>query len=351
MSDNTKQFSSNKILKHLDRVNKWVDGGNPAPITVEIDMTNVCNHACPECVAGRMLKDDSTLDRELAERIISELAASGVRGLIFTGGGEPLCHRDTPEMVSYAASLGMDVGLITNGQLLTEEISRVILEHCVWVRVSLDAATAGTFSAVHGVHPDYFEAILDAIRNLTNMKRQLFSSTTVGAGFLTSRDTVSEMEAAAILCRSLGVDYLQYRPMQIHRMGHFDYQWADVGNCLKRCFEYSTPDFNVLYSRHKYEMMREKNYGRYYGKCFGHQFATVISATGKMYVCCHLRGNEKYEIGDLSQQSFQDIWNSERRRAVSENIDFEDCIPLCRDNTFNQILWEIRCPVDHCNFL
>ena len=100
LEDNVKQFSSDKILKHLDRVTDWLEGGNPYPITMELDMTNVCSHACPECVSGYFrVGSRDTLERELAERIIRELAECKVRGIIFTGGGEPLLHPDTPAMI------------------------------------------------------------------------------------------------------------------------------------------------------------------------------------------------------------------------------------------------------------
>lgn len=346
------QFSSNKILKHLDRVNDWETGGNPPPITVELDMANVCNHSCPQCAAQHIKsRDKSLLSRAIAERTIHELAEFGVRGLIFTGGGEPLCHKNTSDMVILSKLLGLDVGFITNGQLLNEKIIRVLLENCVWVRVSLDAATAETFSCVHGTSAESFAEVVDNIRNLTRIKKMLGSKTTVGVGFLTDHETVAEMEPAAELCRDLQVDYLQYRPMQIHSNGKYEYRWTDIDDRIQHCFEYSNPTYKVLYSKHKYDMMKAENYGRYYKKCYGHQFATVISATGKMYICCHLRGQDKYEIGDLSRQSFQEIWNSARRKDVYENINFKDCMPLCRDNTFNQILWDIKYPVEHVNFL
>ncbi len=70
-----------------------------------------------------------------------------------------------------------------------------------------------------------------------------------------------------------------------------------------------------------------------------------------MYICCHMRGHDKYCIGDLKKNTFTEIWSSEQRKKVVENIDFRDCIPLCRDNTFNQILWNIKEPRDHVNFL
>lgn len=345
-------FSSKKILKHLDRVYEWSNGGNPPPITVEMDMTNVCNHACPECAAQYIKsRDRSHLPEDLARRIISELAEFGVRGLIFTGGGEPLCHNHSADMVRLANQSGLDIGFITNGQLLNPDTSHILLSNCVWLRVSLDAATPETFARVHGTSSSSFHKIIDNIKHLIQMKKTLNCDTTVGVGFLTDQTTVDEMEIAAELCRDLQVDYLQYRPMQIHTNGHYSYRKVEVQDLIDRCSRYGTPTFNVLCSKHKYDMMKTGNYGRYYKKCYGHQFATVIAATGKMYICCHHRGQEKYEIGDLTHQSFQDIWNSEQRIDVYNSINFKDCMPLCRDNTFNQILWDIKCPAEHVNFL
>ncbi len=183
------------------------------------------------------------------------------------------------------------------------------------------------------------------------MKKPLGSQTTIGVGYLTSDYTKDEMYEAAKLCKKLGVDYLQFRPMQIHRGGKFEYHWTDVDRNIQKCLKESTDEYKVLFSKHKYDMVKDKQYGRYYKKCYGHQFATVISASGKMYLCCHTRGYDKYCIGDLRKNSFKEIWNSKKRREVYESIDFKDCIPLCRDNTFNQILWNIKQPREHVNFL
>jgi sulfatase maturation enzyme AslB (radical SAM superfamily) len=159
------------------------------------------------------------------------------------------------------------------------------------------------------------------------------------------------MERAAQLGKKLGVDYLKFRPMQIHRGGRFYYHWTDVENRIEGCLKYSGNGFQVLFSQHKYEMAKDKQYGRYYHKCYGQQFATVIAASAKMYICCHTRGYHKYCIGDLRKSSFKEIWNSKKRQRVISSIDFKDCIPLCRDNTFNQILWNIKQPREHVNFL
>lgn len=352
METDVRQFSSDKILKHLDRVNAWLRGENPTPITVELDMTNLCNHKCPECSGWYFQnRNHDSLPNTLAKDIIEQLAKAEIRGLIFTGGGEPLCHPHITKVVKLAHRLGLDVGFITNGSLITEEISKVLLDSCTWLRFSLDTACAETFKKVHGLDSNAFQKVINNIQLLVSMKKRLNSQATIGIGYLTCDYTKDEMLKAAKLCKKLGVDYLQFRPMQMHNNGGFEYHLTDITKNVNRCINESGDGFKILYSKHKYDMMQDKAYGRNYKKCYGHQFATVIAADAKMYLCCHMRGYHKYCIGDLRKNTFKEIWNSSRRKEVVENIDFKDCIPLCRDNTFNQILWNIKQPKEHVNFL
>lgn len=349
---NVRQFSSDKILKHLDRVTDWLTGGNPFPITVELDMTNLCNHRCPECVVNYFrATDNSSLSLGVTGSIIRQLAKHKVRGVIFTGGGEPLCNPHTLETVALAKGKGLDLGFITNGSLINEKSARVILKNCTWVRVSLDAASPKVFNFTHGLAPGEYHKIIANIALLVSIKKKVNSKCTIGVGFLTSDHSVSDMAKASRLLKRLGVDYLQFRPMQIHKGGKFNYHWTDVEEKISECFKYASANFKVLYSKHKYEMAKDAQYGRYYKKCYGQQFATVISAKAKVYICCHTRGYEKYCLGDLNKNNFAEIWNSKKRQEVIKKIDFRDCIPLCRDNTFNQILWNIKQDREHVNFL
>jgi len=282
-----RQFSSDKILKHIDRVDAWLKGENPYPVTVEIDMTNICNHRCPEC-SGWYFQDKGhdSLPLDLAMDTIRQIAKAGIRGLIFTGGGDPLCHPGTRDAVKLAHNLGLDIGFITNGSLINRETAALLLKCCRWIRVSLDAASSKTFEKIHGMDGDTFDKLLDNIRLLVKMKKEAKSNTTIGIGYLTSRHTKKEMIAASIICKKIGVDYLQFRPLQIHNNGRFEYHRTDgIEKEILKCLKYSKDGYNVLYSKHKYDMMKEKNFGRNYEKCYGQQFATVIAADARMFVC------------------------------------------------------------------
>jgi MoaA/NifB/PqqE/SkfB family radical SAM enzyme len=353
MPDHVKQFSSDKILNHTERVNEWVHCGTTAPVTVEIDMTNVCNNKCPNCFGFYGDTDrDASISYDDAMEIIDQIAIIGGKALTFTGGGEPLCNKDTPDaIVSATWDYGLDTALITNGLLLDEGTIRKILPHLTWIRVSLDAATPAVYEKTHGLGEKAFFKVVENTRTLVRVKKELGLDATVGVGYLVGEDTVGEIVEAAELCKDMGVDYIQYRPfLRLPGTEEIDYDKTDPMAHIEKALELAAPGFDVLYSKHKYDSMQAHEC-RPYKKCYGHHFATVIAANRCMYICCHMRGFEQYMIGDLKKDKLMKIWYSARRREVYENINFKDCPPLCRCNTFNEILWNIAQEKKHVNFL
>lgn len=336
-------FSGEKILGHMDRVAEWLETGRSRPVTYELDLTNICNQRCPHCVGYYPDLNQARMHRDEARAIIKQIADFGGRGLTFTGGGDPLASPLATDAVAYARSVGLDVGFITNGQALTEDKARVLLENCQWLRVSLDAATPEVFKVSHGMEEAAWRQVLANVRTLTRLKRELGSSCTIGVGFLTSHETKKDIYAFAALGKDLGVDYAQYRPLlRRHGEGDVDYSDAEILSEMNRAARLSEEGYRVLHSEHKYKLIAAGQVERPYKLCHGQHFAAVVSADKKMYVCCHMRGVEKYCIGDLSKQSLPELWNSEERKRVADSVDFDDCPPLCRCDSFNNILWDIK---------
>lgn len=347
------QFSSWKILRHLDRIVEWQRTGLSRPITYELDMTNACNSKCPFCFGFYSPSDISSLGWDEAKDIIDQIKAFGGKGLTFTGGGEPLCNPATIRAVKYARRKGLDVGFITNGILLNKENAAVLADTCTWVRVSLDAGSKKTYLLTHGLDGDTFETVVRNTRTLVEAKRKQRSGVTIGTGFLTFGRAAGDMRAFTRVSRGIGVDYAQFRPL-LKRFRYKEFNGAPEPGILERlndCRTLATGDFKVLCSIHKYESMKKGAVSRGYGRCYGHNFAAVISANAKMYLCCHMRGIEKYCIGDLKRSTLEKIWGSRRRKAVSANIDFSDCPLLCRCDGFNTLLWNMTREGEHDNFL
>ncbi|MFA7074655.1 MAG: radical SAM protein, partial [Endomicrobiaceae bacterium] len=208
------QFSSSKILQHIDRISEWKREGVSRPVTYELDMTNVCNCRCHFCF-GFFEQNEHQVSMSLknAKNILDQIKSFGGKAVTFTGGGDPLCNKDTIEAVKYADKIGLDVGFITNGILLSYEISKEIVKTCTWIRISLDAASEETYKLTHGMNSSTFKIILENVRLLVKAKKEEKSETTIGVGFLTYDRTVDEIVDFAKISKELGVDYAQYRPL------------------------------------------------------------------------------------------------------------------------------------------
>jgi MoaA/NifB/PqqE/SkfB family radical SAM enzyme len=301
-------FTTDKILGHADRIQEWLATGRSRPITVVFDLTNRCNQNCPRCFGFHPRRSAARAGLADARRIIRQIREMGARGLTFTGGGDPLTSPIACRALRFARAQGLDLGFITNAAGLTAESGRTILESCQWVRISLDAATPRVYKLTHGMDASAFRRVLDKVRLLVRLKREEGRDCTVGLGFLTSAASRRDILPFAALGRDLGVDYVQYRPL-LRRFGEAELDYSDPGilDDMRRARELSADGFQVLDSTHKYRLIQGGNWRRAYGKCYGQHFAAVVAADGRMYVCCHMRGVDKYCLGDLSRQSLRGI--------------------------------------------
>jgi MoaA/NifB/PqqE/SkfB family radical SAM enzyme len=323
-------LSRNKIFAHPERLADWLKTGFGRPITAELDPTNACSYSCGDCAGGR--DDEASLSFSDMQRIIDELSGS-VKGLVVTGGGEPLANPNTVRAIEYAAGKGMDVGLITSGYLLHNNDVPGLVERvrasCSWIRISLDASDGKTYAERKGVPADHFEQVLVNVLRLDPVNTEC----TVGLAYLTRNESFEALRRFAELSRMLGVDYAQFRPFhEAREEGH------DLSERIEQTRNLETGRFKVIYPREKYVPM-----GYTYEQCFGDEFRVVVSATGDMYPDCYTRGMPEFAYGNLLQQSFEDIWYHVRRQDVFEGkLSHPDCPEMSRRDLLNQILWDVH---------
>ncbi len=336
-------FGSNKLWACMDRVQVYQAGGIPPPVTMELDLTDFCNHKCPKCIGGRAKRKMRSDD---ARRVLREMAEYGVRGVIFTGGGEPLMHKDCVALCEFAAQQGLRVGLITNGTLVAikggmidTSQSESLVQSCDWIRVSLDAGDDALYRKVHGV--DEFAKAADAISQLAYSKRKLGVDCTVGVGYLTSAATKRGMLDATQLARRMSADYIQFRP--------YHYDDTDIMDALTVCRQHETESFKVLASEQKYRHFA--NWRRPYETCHGAHFVGAVQADGTLPICCHYRGVKEMEYGNVLQQGLKELWHSKDKKDLLERIDVQKCVPFCRADHINRLLQDASQPKTHAEFL
>lgn len=115
---------------------------------VYIEPTNRCNLDCRICIRNNWAEPLGEMSLETFSRIIEGLKSFSPVPTIFFGGlGEPLAHPQIVEMVARTRHLNCRVELITNGTLLTEELSiRLIHAGVNLLWVSIDGASPESYA-------------------------------------------------------------------------------------------------------------------------------------------------------------------------------------------------------------
>lgn len=348
-----------KVFAHAERIAGWQAGEKPAPVTVEWDLSNRCTLGCQHChfahthtrgpwasrerdVPATFSAGGDVADVELVTRGLGELADAGVRAIVWSGGGEPTTHPHWQRIVQHAATLGLSQGMYTLGGLLTPESAAVLAQHLTWVVVSLDAATADSYGVEKNVHPDRFDAACDGIRRLTGGRA------TVGVSFLLHEDNWTAGKRMLRLARQLGADYATFRPTVITSPSNptectQDRGWISAAMPILRWLARQddvecNPDRFVAYRDWQ---------GRSYPACYGVRMNATITPDGRVWLCPQHRGVEGSCIGDLSRESFAELW----ARHPGEHTDFSKCRVMCRLHLVNQALDAAFRPYQHEEFV
>jgi len=335
-------FNANeKIMQYPDKLDYFFNGHKTLIVT-ELDLTNCCNNRCPGCCGVN--ENGAELSRHQVELVIDSIAEMGGKGVILSGGGEPLISPHFTFAVRELRKRGIKLGVNSNGLALTEELAQLIADNCEYFRISLDAAGPDMYLRTHGMPPLAFHKTVENMAMFARIKKELNSPVSFGVGFLTSRETAVEMENFVRLVRDSGADFAQFRPFT----GDL-YDITEEYLCLKE--QYETPEFGVRASLQKYKEMRTGGQ-RDYDKCRGMFFSTVITADAKVFSCLHHRQEDAHFLGQIDDStSLADIFRSARMREVYERIDCSQCPAMCRNDVFNRTLHTLSLEVTHREFL
>ena len=93
---------------------------NMAPTSINLDLTTACNFSCPHCVDSEITNTGGYLDMEMVKESLETLKSHGLLSVILLGGGEPTLYKTFDEIVRHIKSLGLQLGIVTNGSRLEQ---------------------------------------------------------------------------------------------------------------------------------------------------------------------------------------------------------------------------------------
>ncbi|MFH0863522.1 MAG: radical SAM protein [Candidatus Gottesmanbacteria bacterium] len=316
------------------------------PLIVELDPTTACNFLCPDCINSNLL-NKGQIESQRLFKLLQEFKRAGVKGIIFIGGGEPLCHTSMPQPIIDAHKLGIEIGLTTNGLLINQFLDE-IAKNVSWIRVSVDAAREETFSILRPSHiPNSYERVISNIKKLVQVKQGI-----LGYSFLmveryspdgTLITNCHEILDAALLAKKIGCDYFEFKP-KVDSHHHLIPLSREVKRSLlqqlPKLDSLNNDHFTVIYPKSIDHLLKGINpdQPKFYTTCPSLELRTVVTPRG-IYPCPYKRGYEEAKIGSTNDTVFDKYWRSRKRRTKTQAVNPQrDCSFYCIRHDLNILL-------------
>lgn len=265
---------------------------NPAFISVE--PANYCNLHCPECPVGigAIPKKAAQFPVDTYYRLIDELAPSlHMVNLYFQG--EPLFSENFCQMASYAKRHKLYTQTSTNGQLVTSELAKDIVQSGLEkIIISIDGATQESYEQYrkNGI----LQKAINSSRLIAFWKEQLHSKTPV-------------IEIQCLRLKSNEHDWKKLKQMYK--------SWGGERLVFKTAQFYDYENGNLLMPQSKYSRYAKLKNGKYkikhklHNHCLRLWSGAVIDAHANVLPCCFDKYGQ-YKFGNITNKRFCSCWHS-----------------------------------------
>jgi radical SAM protein with 4Fe4S-binding SPASM domain len=290
----------------------------PIPRKAKIEVTDRCNLKCFYCQTSFKETKKSIIDRELIFKLIEELKNLGVEELGLFWLGEPLLNKELPEYISFAKQIGIKyVFITTNGVLATEErIEKIFQSGLDSIKFSINASTKVKYEKMCG--KDAFDQVIANIKTTWQIRSEAKKPSIYASSIYNPSDENDFFKIHSIIKPYIDEHY----PIQLY--GH--------NNMIENNGEYKIVKASSKDMRSLQSML----------PCWSVFMLPHINYDGRIGAC-YCDNNEKFYMGDLSKESFIEVWHSEkfvnlRRKHILKNVSgsvCENCIAFAGEECIN----------------
>lgn len=315
------------------------------PLHVRVKPTNVCNHSCSYCAyrkAGMQLGQDMDLrdaiPREKMLELVDDFAEMGVKGVTFSGGGEPFCYPHLLEAAKRLADSPVKFASLTNGSRLCGEVAEVFAAHATWIRISMDGWDDASYSEYRRVADGEYSRIM---ANIDAFKR-LPGNCYVGVSLIVDRKNAPHVYRMIARLHDIGVDSVKVSPCIVSNSGRENNSYhAAIFAGVKEEVDRATAAFagDVFEIFDSYHALDEK-FSRTYGWCPNIQIRPVVGADCQVYACQDKAYNvQNGLLGSIREQPFRSFWLSGKEKFYTIRPN-RDCLHHCVANGMNKKIHE-----------
>lgn len=331
---------------------------------VYIEITNQCNLNCTTCMRNVWQVEYGRMGLKTFGQVLDGIESFSPRPEIFLGGyGEPLSNPDCLTMIELAKSRGLRISLITNGILLTETISKELIElqlDMLWV--SLDGSSPEWYTDVR--LGNEFPHIIKNLKTLRAARLWTYGPSPwagfprLGIAFVAMKRNIHDLDEVISLGTKLGaVEFsvtnvlahnqsLRNENLYQHSMNQVSsrstQRWKPLVHMPRIDIDCDTEEatINLLRCTNQIELFGSR-LNQNVDQCpFIKRGSVSIRWDGKVSPCLPLLYTHKYYlddrercshahfVGDLTAHSLSEIWSDPNYMSLRDRLqsfDFSPC--------------------------
>lgn len=282
------------------------------PQVAMIETVLGCNLRCPACYIGRGVISRRNRMMTLDEfKVISDKLRPHVNWIMMQNWGEPLLNPAIVEMVRIASTYA-GVDMSTNGQLMTRELARGLIEGGIsQVIISVDGATQEVYEAYR--RGGTLEKAVDAIRFLLEARG---GAKTPNIEFQCVVTKMNQDHLPAVRALAASLDGVTYREKLLYVHDN-----AMANELLPDKEEYQ-----------RFDPRRDSATRLKPCTCTAPMDCATILVDGSVVPCCY-DYDGKVTFGNLLADDLETVWHGEaiqafRRKLAAGEMD-PFCVPIC----------------------
>jgi molybdenum cofactor biosynthesis enzyme MoaA len=240
------------------------------------------------------------ISKEKMFEILHDFSMMGVKAITYSGGGEPLLHKDIVSILNKTLELGIDLSILTNGQMLSDDRAEA-LYNAKWIRISMDYWNEDMFKESRGLNQKSFIQICD---NISNFAKNKNPKCDLGVNYIVTKENHKSLVDAYNFLYCLGVDNIRFSPVWLPDFYKYH---SKIKKAVLEQIEFINKERGQVF--HSYNIEKEVNH-RSYSKCYFMQVVPVIGADLNVYNCHNKAYDSNGCIGSIKNKRFIDLWYS-----------------------------------------
>ena len=279
----------------------------------QIEPTTVCNLRCAMCERDR-LDEVGHMRLDQFVHILDEL--DGLRAVKLQGLGEPMLNPDFVPMMQALRARGIRAYSALNATQINADNAEALASLADRIELSLDSADPAQFSAIRrGARLDDVVARIHALVEARNRRGQFLE---LSANAVVHTADRAALKALFELVSRLGLDRLNLNVVQFWDVGEGNEPSEGVG---LRTDELEAMAAHVESLSWDWSLpARVMGPTAGYENCPWYRGGLYVSWQGLVTPCCQRPDPRTINFGNLLEQPFEAIWNSDAYRAFREAL-------------------------------